>query len=110
MVFFFGRGVTSAHFHILGSRCCLSDALMMVSTGKARHSAYSFSTQLLMPSGPAAFAVLRLDNNLKDLSSDISKNSGSSPKGNGLREMGSRYSSRGSTKALLIALASSRVD
>ena len=52
---------------------CLSDALMMVFTGKARHSAYSFISQLLMPPGPAAFAGLRLDNNLKDLSSDISK-------------------------------------
>ena len=75
MVFFFGRGVMVAYFHIAGSCCCLNDALIMVFTGKARHSAYSFSNQLLMPSGPAAFAGLRLDNNLKDLSLDTSKKS-----------------------------------
>ena len=70
IIFFFGKCVTSVNFHILGSRCCLSDALRIVFTGKARHSAYSFRSQLLIPSGPAAFAGLRLDNNIKDLSSD----------------------------------------
>ena len=51
----------------------------MVFMGKMSHSAYSFSNQLVVPSGPEAFAGLRLDNNLKLLSSNTSRNSGLSP-------------------------------
>lgn len=83
---------------------------MIVLTWKAKNSAYSFNSQLLMPSEPAAFAGLRLESNLKDLSSDISKNSVSSANGNELRGMGCLYPSRGSAKAWLIALASYKVD
>ena len=73
---FFGKGVTSTHFRVSGKRCYLNYALIIVFTGKASDSAYSFSSQLVIPSGPGAFAGSRLDNDLKVLSSDTSRNSG----------------------------------
>ena len=57
--FCFGRGVTSANFQILGSRCSLKEADNMTDMGYGRNSAYSLNTQLGIPLGPPAFAGLR---------------------------------------------------
>ena len=53
--FCLGKGVTSANFQGEGSCCLAKEQFKMLVTGSARISAYSFMSQLPIPSGPDAF-------------------------------------------------------